>query len=46
MDLLELVGMGIAMGNGGGEIQRVAKHVAPSNADEGFSWAMNELILS
>lgn len=46
MELLSFVGFGIAMGNGAKQAKLVAQYVAPSNSDEGFSIAMEELILA
>ncbi|KAL1526705.1 hypothetical protein AB1Y20_015405 [Prymnesium parvum] len=46
VELLSFVGYGIAMGNGAKQAKLVAQYVAPSNSDEGFSIAMEELILA
>jgi Cof subfamily protein (haloacid dehalogenase superfamily) len=38
-------GMSIAMGNAGAEVQRTARYVTTSNADEGFANAVDRFIL-
>jgi Cof subfamily protein (haloacid dehalogenase superfamily) len=43
--MLTIAGLGIAMGNGGPDVQRVARHVTRSNEDEGFAYAVESFIL-
>jgi Cof subfamily protein (haloacid dehalogenase superfamily) len=43
--MLSVAGLGIAMGNSGPEVQRVARHVTATNEDEGFARAVDEFIL-
>jgi Cof subfamily protein (haloacid dehalogenase superfamily) len=38
-------GLSIAMGNAGAEVQRAARRVTASNADEGFAKAIEQLVL-
>ena len=45
-ELLQYVGLGVAMGNGAAAAKKAAQHVAPSNTEDGFSVAMEELIIS
>ncbi|HVU51756.1 MAG TPA: Cof-type HAD-IIB family hydrolase [Polyangia bacterium] len=43
--MLHIAGMSIAMGNAAPEVQRIARHVTGSNADEGFASAVETYIL-
>jgi HAD superfamily hydrolase (TIGR01509 family) len=43
--MLNIAGLGIAMGNASPEVQRVARHVTASNAEEGFAHAVDAFIL-
>jgi Cof subfamily protein (haloacid dehalogenase superfamily)/HAD superfamily hydrolase (TIGR01509 family) len=43
--MLHIAGMSIAMGNATPEVQRVARHVTTSNAEEGFATAVDTYIL-
>ena len=44
-EMLESVGVGIAMGNSPGYVKDVADDVAPSCLDQGFSWAVDKYLL-
>jgi len=43
--MLSIAGHSIAMGNAGADVQRVARHVTRSNADDGFAYAVDSYIL-
>ncbi len=43
--MLSVAGMGIAMGNAGSDVQRVARHVTTSNEEDGFANAVDAFIL-
>jgi Cof subfamily protein (haloacid dehalogenase superfamily)/HAD superfamily hydrolase (TIGR01509 family) len=43
--MLSCAGMGIAMGNAGPEVQRVARHVTRSNEEDGFAYAVDAFVL-
>jgi Cof subfamily protein (haloacid dehalogenase superfamily) len=43
--MFQLSGLSIAMGNGGPEVQRAARHVTTSNEDDGFANAVERFIL-
>jgi Cof subfamily protein (haloacid dehalogenase superfamily)/HAD superfamily hydrolase (TIGR01509 family) len=43
--MLHIAGMSIAMGNASPEVQRIARHVTTSNADEGFANAIDTYVL-
>ncbi|WP_211193641.1 Cof-type HAD-IIB family hydrolase [Pyxidicoccus fallax] len=43
--MLEAAGLGIAMGNAGPEVQRVARHVTRTNDEDGFAHAVESFIL-
>lgn len=43
--MLSAAGLGIAMGNGNAEVQRVARHVTRTNDDDGFAYAVDSFIL-
>jgi Cof subfamily protein (haloacid dehalogenase superfamily)/HAD superfamily hydrolase (TIGR01509 family) len=43
--MLHIAGMSIAMGNATPEVQRIARHVTTSNAEEGFANAVETYIL-
>jgi hydroxymethylpyrimidine pyrophosphatase-like HAD family hydrolase len=40
IDMLELVGLGIAMGNGNEELKRVADFVTKKSSEDGTSFAL------
>jgi hypothetical protein len=43
--MLTIAGVGIAMGNASADVQRFARHVSRSNAEEGFAYAVDSFIL-
>jgi Cof subfamily protein (haloacid dehalogenase superfamily)/HAD superfamily hydrolase (TIGR01509 family) len=43
--MLAITGHGIAMGNAGPEVQRVARHVTTSNEEDGFARAIEAFVL-
>jgi Cof subfamily protein (haloacid dehalogenase superfamily)/HAD superfamily hydrolase (TIGR01509 family) len=43
--MLTVAGTGIAMGNASADVQRFARHVTRSNAEEGFAYAVDAFIL-
>jgi Cof subfamily protein (haloacid dehalogenase superfamily) len=43
--MLAIAGIGIAMGNAGPEVQRIARHVTLSNDEDGFAHAVDNFIL-
>lgn len=43
--MLSTAGVGIAMGNAGAEVQRIARHVTLSNDEDGFAYAVDSFIL-
>jgi Cof subfamily protein (haloacid dehalogenase superfamily) len=45
LPMLTIAGMGIAMANASPEVQRLARHVTRSNADDGFAHAVDAFIL-
>jgi len=45
ISMLKIAGLGIAMGNSGPEVQRIARHVTTSNEEEGFANAIDTFIL-
>lgn len=45
MDMVETAGVGIAMGDGHPELKEIAKFVTRSFEEEGFSYAMEKLVL-
>jgi Cof subfamily protein (haloacid dehalogenase superfamily)/HAD superfamily hydrolase (TIGR01509 family) len=45
LPMLNVAGLGIAMGNATAEVQRAARHVTASNEEEGFARAVDDFIL-
>jgi Cof subfamily protein (haloacid dehalogenase superfamily) len=45
VEMVKSVGVGIAMGNGADRIKGVAKYIAPTNDEDGVSWAMDRFVL-
>eukprot|EP00191_Tetraselmis_sp_GSL018_P020337 CAMPEP_0177592368 /NCGR_PEP_ID=MMETSP0419_2-20121207/8520_1 /TAXON_ID=582737 /ORGANISM="Tetraselmis sp., Strain GSL018" /LENGTH=354 /DNA_ID=CAMNT_0019083225 /DNA_START=24 /DNA_END=1085 /DNA_ORIENTATION=- len=45
IEMLKLVGLGVAMGNGKQIVKEVADAVAPSNDDDGVAWAIEQYVL-
>ncbi len=45
LGMLELAGLGIAMGNSPDEVRRSALHIAPTNDDDGVAWAVERFLL-
>ncbi|TID17297.1 hydrolase, partial [Avibacterium paragallinarum] len=43
LDMLEYVGLGIAMGNSPEEIKRIAKQITVSNDKDGIAFSLNKL---
>jgi hydroxymethylpyrimidine pyrophosphatase-like HAD family hydrolase len=43
VEMLKLVGFGVAMGNAPQEVKMVAKHIAPSNLDDGVAQTLHLL---
>jgi Cof subfamily protein (haloacid dehalogenase superfamily)/HAD superfamily hydrolase (TIGR01509 family) len=43
--MLSVAGLSVAMGNGGDEVKRAARHVTTSNEEEGFANAVDTFIL-
>ncbi len=43
IDMLELVGLGIAMGNGHDQLKRIADFVTKKSSEDGIYYALNEL---
>lgn len=46
VDMFDIVGMGIAMGNAPDEVKEKADAVAPSNAEGGVGWAVRRYVLA
>jgi Cof subfamily protein (haloacid dehalogenase superfamily)/HAD superfamily hydrolase (TIGR01509 family) len=45
LPMLNVAGLGIAMGNASAEVQRVARHVTRTNDEDGFAYAVESFIL-
>jgi hypothetical protein len=45
LGMLQLAGLGIAMGNAPDEVKRAALHIAPTNDDDGVAWAIDRFVL-
>ncbi|MEE6039550.1 HAD hydrolase family protein, partial [Avibacterium paragallinarum] len=43
LDMLQYVGLGIAMGNSPEEIKRIAKQITVSNDKDGIAFSLNKL---
>ena len=45
LGLLQMAGLGIAMGNSPDEVKRSALHIAPTNDEDGVAWALQRFVL-
>jgi len=45
LGLLQLAGLGVAMGNSPDEVKRAALHIAPTNDEDGVAWAVQRFVL-
>ena len=45
VDMFEVAGIGVAMGNASDEVKERADAVAPSNAESGVAWAIRKFVL-
>jgi Cof subfamily protein (haloacid dehalogenase superfamily) len=45
VEMVKSAGVGIAMGNGADKIKDVAKYIAPTNDEDGVSWAIDRFVL-
>lgn len=45
IEMLKVSGLSVAMGNANDEVKAVAKHIAPTNQENGVAWAIESFVL-
>ncbi len=45
LEMIRMVGLGVAMGNSPDEMKKAALHIAPTNDEDGVAWAVRQFVL-
>jgi hydroxymethylpyrimidine pyrophosphatase-like HAD family hydrolase len=45
LEMIQMAGLGVAMGNSPDGVKKAALHIAPTNDEDGVAWAVRQFVL-